>query len=109
MEMRDLEKEKLQKLKYYYSKLQKNRINKKAKNFDNENREENEKIDIIEYPNNLLKIIKGGHYYLLDRYKYDISSIMLILDKNKINKLHDFYKNYPEGIEKVLFIQKMKK
>ena len=34
---------------------------------------------------------------------------MMLLDLSKINKLHDYYKNYPDGIEKIHFVQKMKK
>ena len=70
---------------------------------------EDEKVTIVPYKAKILKIFKGNSYYLLDRYRYDINVIMMLLDLNKINKLADFYKNYPDGIEKVLFIDKMKK
>ena len=66
-------------------------------------------ITIEPYKNAYLKIFKNNSYYLLDRHKYDINTIMMLLDLNKINKLADFYKDYPDGIEKSLFIEKMKK
>ena len=34
---------------------------------------------------------------------------MMLLDVGKINKIHEFYKDYPDGIAKMIFIQKMKK
>ena len=76
---------------------------------ESEDDETNQKIEIFEFSDNLLEIKKGNHYYLLDRYKYDINAIMMLLDLTKINKLHDFYKNYKDGIEKIHFVQKMKK
>ena len=112
MSFRELLKEKNQKLKTSL-KISKNKtLRKSQKNDENEEQEENmqnAKIEIFELSNNLLKIIKGNHYYLLDRYKYDINTIMMLLDLTKINKLHEFYKNYPDGIEKIHFVQKMKK
>ena len=71
--------------------------------------EDDSKITIVPYKGNILQIFKGNAYYLLDRHKYDINTIMMLLDLNKINKLADFYKDYPDGIEKTLFIEKMKK
>ena len=84
---------------------------------DNNNLDEKEngkteesKIEIIPFKKVLLKIYKGNNkYYLLDRTKYDVNTIMMLLDLNKINKLSEFFKGYPDGIEKVLFIAKMKK
>ena len=34
---------------------------------------------------------------------------MMLLDLNRINKLADFYKDYPDGIEKVKFVEFLKK
>ena len=71
--------------------------------------EEESKIEIVPFKNVLLKIFKGNNkYYLLDRTKYDINTIMMLLDLNKINKLAEFFKGYKDGIEKVVFIAKMK-
>ena len=95
--------------------MEKNDLN--LLNPQNENEEEAEKepeqeskTEIVPFKKVLLKIYKGENkYYLLDRTKYDINTIMMLLDLNKINKLADFFKGYPDGIEKVLFIAKMKK
>ena len=71
--------------------------------------EEESKIEIVPFKKVLLKIFKGNNkYYLLDRTKYDINTIMMLLDLNKINKLAEFFKGYKDGIEKVIFISKMK-
>ena len=80
--------------------------------FDYDEEEENkkdEKIYIVPFKKVFLKIYKGEIYYLLDRLKYDVSTMMTMLDLNKINKLADFYKDYPDGIEKVKFIEFLKK
>ena len=69
----------------------------------------NEKIYIVPFKKFLLKIFKGDTYYLLDRYRYDVNTMMSLLDLNRINKLNDFYKDYPDGIEKVIFIEFLKK
>ena len=71
--------------------------------------EDDDKISIVPFKKYFLKIFKGkNHYYILDRYKYDINTIMMLLDLNKINKLSEIFKEYEEGIEKVIFINKMK-
>ena len=67
------------------------------------------KIVIVPFKDVFLKIFKGNHYYILDRYRYDISTIMMLLDLNKINKLHDFYSDYPDGIERSLFVKTLEK
>ena len=72
-------------------------------------RGDNDKIVIVPFKDVFLKIFKGNHYYILDRYRYDISTIMMLLDLNKINKLHDFYKDYPDGIERSLFVKTLEK
>ena len=84
-------------------------ISEKENGKEKEKSEES-KIEIVPFKKVLLKIYKGNNkYYLLDRTKYDINTIMMLLDLNKINKLAEFFKGYPDGIEKVLFIAKMKK
>ena len=91
--------------------MEKNLKDLSISNKDKENeKEEDTKIEIFPFKKVLLKIYKGeNRYYLLDRTKYDINTIMMLLDLNKINKLAEFFKGYPDGIEKVLFIAKMKK
>ena len=76
---------------------------------EDENPKKNEKIHIVPYKKFFLKIFKGETYYLLDRYRYDVNTMMSLLDLNRINKLNDFYKDYPDGIEKVIFIEFLKK
>ena len=56
-------------------------------------RNKEEEIKIIPFKKYFLKIFKGkSHYYILDRLKYDINTIMMLLDLNKINKLSDVFK-----------------
>ena len=74
-----------------------------------ENKQKNKDIRIVPFKNVFLKIYKDNHYYILDRYRYDINTIMMLLDLNKINKLHDFYSSYPDGIERELFVKIMEK
>ena len=72
-------------------------------------RNKEEEIKIVPFKKYFLKIFKGkSHYYILDRLKYDINTIMMLLDLNKINKLSDVFKEYEDGIEKIIFINKMK-
>ena len=86
-----------------------------SSNISNESKKRQEvtksddKIEIVPFKNVFLKIYKGNHYYILDRYRYDINTIMMLLDLNKINKLHDFYSSYPDGIERELFVKIMEK
>ena len=78
-------------------------------NLNLEQDEEDEKITIVPFKKYFLKIFKGkSHYYILDRLKYDINTIMMLLDLNKINKLSEVFKEYEDGIEKIIFITKMK-
>ena len=109
----EVKKEKSSKNRQSLRKITKN-IGRRLNNNNNENvssdeNPQNNKIDIDYFSDNILKITKGNYYYLLDRYKYDINTIMMLLDLTKINKLHEYYKNYPNGIEKIHFVQKMKK
>ena len=76
---------------------------------ERENKVDDNKITIVPFKDVFLKIFKGNHYYILDRYRYDINTIMMLLDLNKINKLHDFYSSYPDGIERELFVKIMEK
>ena len=90
--------------------MNKNENTKKNFFYDEEeevNKKE-EKIYIVPYKKYYLKVFKGDNYYLLDRYKYDVNTIMMLLDLNKINKLAEFYKDFPDGIEKAKFIEILK-
>ena len=71
--------------------------------------EEDNQITIVPFKRYFLKIFKGSdHYYILDRHKYDINAIMMLLDLNKINKLSKIFQEYKDGIEKLIFINRMK-
>ena len=71
--------------------------------------EDNNKITIVPFKRYFLKIFKGpDDYYILDRHKYDINAIMMLLDLNKINKLSKIFQEYKDGIEKLIFINRMK-
>ena len=68
--------------------MTRNEATKKTTFFYDEEEEVNkkeEKIYIVPYKKYYLKIFKGDNYYLLDRYKYDVNVIMMLLDLNKIN------------------------
>ena len=75
----------------------------------NNTEQEEEEITIVPFKKYYLKIFKGkSNYYILDRLKYDINTIMMLLDLNKINKLSEVFKEYEDGIEKIIFITRMK-
>ena len=69
----------------------------------------NSKIEITEFSQNLLKISKYNYFYLLDIKKYGINEIMMLLDLQKITKIQEIFVEYPEGIEKIIFIKRLKK
>lgn len=54
-----------------------------------------------------MKINKNGKIYYLDHTKYDVSSIMMLLDKIKLNKLEKEFKDHEDGLEKLTFINIM--
>ena len=89
-------------------------ISKKTElHLNNIEQDDNEKIEIkiIPFKKYFLKIFIGkkqNYYYILDRLKYDINTIMMLLDLNKINKLSEVFKEYEDGIEKIIFITRMK-
>ena len=94
--------------------LEQEEDDKKEKKEEKEEKEEKkEKIKIVPFKKYFLKIYKEkdkSHYYILDRLKYDINTIMMLLDLNKINHLSEIFKEYEDqdGIEKLIFINKMK-
>jgi len=47
-----------------------------------------------------MKIKKGLKNYYLDPTKYDVSSLMMLLDKIKLNKLEKEFKNHDNQLEK---------
>ena len=49
---------------------------------EEDNTKKNEKIFIVPFKKFFLKIYKGETYYLLDRYRYDVNTMMSLLDLN---------------------------
>ena len=81
--------------------------NSYSKENDSDN---NNKISIVPFKKYFLKIYKSPeYYYVLDRHKYDINAVMMLLDLNKINKLSKVFQEYKDGIEKSIFINRMRK
>ena len=73
------------------------------------NNNDDDKITIVPFKKYFLKIYTDRNsYYILDRHKYDINAIMMLLDLNKINKLSKIFQEYKDGIEKLIFINRMK-
>ena len=84
-------------------------LEKEEKKSEKNENEKEPQITIVPFKNVFLKIFKGNHYYILDRHRYDLNTIMMLLDLNKINKLHDFYSSYPDGIDRDIFVKLMEK
>ena len=91
------------------SKLQK--ISKKEKKQTGAEEEEEDEIRVQQFGKNphLLQIIKGNGYYLLNRDKFDITKIMMMIDYHKLNLLGEAFRNYvskdgQEGMIKSDFI-----
>ena len=62
-------------------------------------------IKIKEFQNHILQIFKGDSYYLLDRNKYDITSIMMKIDLKKLNILGEKFRKYEkQAIWNLLFL-----
>ena len=86
---------------------------KKKNKGDKIDEEEEEEEEIIvqqfgENPN-LLQIIKGDGYYLLNRDKFDITKIMMMIDYHKLSLIGEAFRNYEskdgeEGMIKSDFI-----
>ena len=64
-----------------------------------------EEIQIISTNSKYMKIKKGLKNYYLDPTKYDVSSLMMLLDKIKLNKLEKEFKNHDNQLEKTQFIE----
>ena len=76
---------------------------------NSENSEDKNKIVIVPFKNYFLKIFTDpDHYFILDRHKYDINAVMMLLDLKKINTLSRIFQEYKDGIQKLIFINRMK-
>ena len=51
----------------------------------------------------VLQISKKNYYYLINREKYDISKIMMMINYKHLSTLGHQFRAYPEGIEKIKF------
>lgn len=67
-----------------------------------------EKMQIMPYKGKYMKVMKGHYLYILDPNKYDIASLMMLLDISKLNKLENKFKEHKDGIERLEFIKLMK-
>ena len=54
-----------------------------------------------------MKIKKDSKLYYLNPIKYDVSTLMMLLDKNKLKKLEEQFKQVDDGLEKLNFIKIM--
>ena len=52
----------------------------------------------------VLKISKNDYYYLINREKYDITKIMMLIDYSRLSTLGHRFRAYPEGIDKIEFV-----
>ena len=66
-----------------------------------------EKIKIIPFRENCMKIIKGMSQYILDPHRYDNNTLMMKLDIPKLNKLDEKFNEYKGGLELKEFIKTM--
>ena len=82
-----------------------NNIKEKEKENENENEDENQEITVTNFRGSpkVLQISKGNYYYLINREKYDITKIMMLIDYNRLSKLGQKFKEYDGGIEKIIF------
>ena len=81
----------------------------KEKEEKSEGEEEHEEDIIVQQfgqNQNLLQIIKGNGYYLLNRDNFDISKIMMLIDYQRLSMLGESFRNYesPDGEDGVLKI-----
>ena len=80
----------------------------KKKDKEEEEEEPEEEITVQEFGENpnLLQIIKGNGYYLLNRDNFDVSKIMMLIDYQRLSMLGESFRNYesPDGEDGVLKI-----
>ena len=69
---------------------------KKTKEEQKLEEEEEEEISVRLFGKNmnLLQIIKGNGYYLLNRDKFDITKIMMMIDYHKLSLLGEAFRTY---------------
>ena len=75
-------------------------------NEDDEEKDNNSKeITVTNFRGSpkVLQISKGNYYYLINREKYDITKIMMLINYNRLSTLGQKFKEYDGGIEKIIF------
>ena len=80
--------------------------------FETDEKEEDKKkmeIKILPYPKNKMKIVRNEQYFILDPNRYNINSLMMLIDLKKINKIEEEFEKYPDGLDRLTFIKLMKK
>ena len=72
---------------------------------EKENDESDTKIEVTNFRGSpkVLKISKKNYYYLINREKYDITKIMMMINYKRLSTLGHQFRAYPEGIEKIKF------
>ena len=65
----------------------------------------NEEIKVSNFRGSpkVLQISKKNYYYLINREKYDITKIMMMINYHRLSTLGHKFRSYPEGIEKIKF------
>ena len=58
-----------------------------------------EDIKIIPYHKNSMKIIRGNQYFILEPNRYDINTLMMLIDLKKINKIEERFQSFPDGLD----------
>ena len=67
-----------------------------------------EDIKIIPYHKNSMKIIRGNQYFILEPNRYDINTLMMLIDLKKINKIEERFQSFPDGLDRLTFIKLLK-
>jgi hypothetical protein len=72
---------------------------------EKENDESDTKIEVTNFRGSpkVLQISKKNYYYLINREKYDITKIMMMINYKRLSTLGHQFRAYPEGIEKIKF------
>ena len=52
----------------------------------------------------VLQISKNNYYYLINREKYDITKVMMMINYYRLSTIGHKFRAYPKGIEKIKFV-----
>ena len=72
---------------------------------EKKNEKSNQEIIVTNFRGSpkVLQISKGNYYYLINRENYDITKIMMMINYNRLSTLGQKFKEYEDGIEKIIF------